>query len=441
MPIRTLTQTTELLERGARVIPGAVNSGRRSAASRICIARGGGPYVWDVDGNRYIDYHAAYGPVVLGHAHPEVNDRVAKAIRSGVLFGLGVTAPEAELAERLVEHVPSVEQVLLCNSGSEATYHAIRVSRAATGRTKLLRFKGPFHGFHDNVLATPGGLAVAYGETLEARFNSLEEVEAAFAEHPDGIAAVILEPIVHNSPGGTILPADGFLAGLRRTCDREGAVLIFDEVITGFRHGLGGYQQICGVTPDITTLGKAIANGFPIAALGGSRELMQHFNTHPDGEVWFGGTYNGNAASVAAALATLEVMEREPVFERIFALGERMRAGLRQIVDEYGLAAHVGGFGSLFVLSFYPEPARDHEGVEANDTHVFLAYRRELVRRGVLEIPENVGRSHISYSHTEEDIDVSLEVAREALPAVIDDQTASRNRRPTGSRTSHIEAA
>jgi glutamate-1-semialdehyde 2,1-aminomutase len=421
-----LRRSNRLLAQAARVIPGGLNSGRRSASSCICVKEAHGAYLWDVDGNRYVDYHAAYGPIVLGHAHPTVCDRARDAAAAGTLFGLGATSSEVRLAKSITRLVPSVDQVLLCNSGSEATYHAIRVARAFTDAPLLLRFHGPFHGFHDEVLCTSGTLAATHNHTVWCRFNDLESVREAIGQNVGRIAAVILEPAVHNAPGGSILPQPGFLEGLRDLCDQQGIVLIFDEVITGFRHALGGYQSISGVQPDLTAMGKAIANGFPLAALGGKREIMERFNTHPHGDVWYGGTYNGNAVSVGAALATLAVMEREPVFEHIFALGERMRAGLRSIVAEVGVDACVGGFGSLFVLSFFPEPARDHEDVERNDTELFLAYRRELVRRGVLEIPENVGRSHISFSHSEADIDLSLEVARDAVVAALDLRAAGQ---------------
>ena len=257
---------------------------------------------------------------------------------------------------------------------------------------------------------------LAYGQQAEERGLAVIIAGAGGAAHlPGMLAAVILEPVVHNAPGGTILPQPGFLEGLRAICDREGAVLIFDEVITGFRHGLGGYQGICGVMPDLTTVGKAVANGFPLAAIGGKRELMEQFNTHPEGDVWYGGTYNGSSPSVAAALATIAIMERESVHEHIFALGQRMRDGLTRLVRERALPLSVGGFGSLFVLSFYDSPARDFEDASRNDTERFLAYRRALVARGCLEIPEDVGRSHISYSHTEADIDESLATAAAAL--------------------------
>jgi glutamate-1-semialdehyde 2,1-aminomutase len=411
-----------LLAAACEVIPGGVNSGRRNAASKLCVRKASGAYFEDIDGRRYTDYHAAYGPIVLGHSYPAVIERVVETIRETVLFGLGVTEAELELARKIVHHVPSVEQVLICNSGSEATYHALRAARAATGRQKTLRFAALYHGYHDAVLASAGGLAAAQAETVVCRYNDLDSVEEAIRRYPEQIAALIVEPVVHNAPGGSILPQPGFLAGLRTICDREGIVLIFDEVITGFRHGLGGYQAICGVNPDLTTLGKAIANGFSLAAVGGKRSVMERFNTHPGGEVFYGGTYNGNAPVVAAALATIEVMEREPVHEHIFALGDRMRAGLARIAEEAGVPAHAGGFGSLFVLSFLDGEIRNHEDVARNDTEIFLAYRRQLVRRGSFEVPENVGRSHIGYSHTEQDIDRSLAIAREALAAALDER-------------------
>ncbi len=285
-----------------------------------------------------------------------------------------------------------------------------------------LRFSSLYHGYHDAVLTSAGGLACAQAETLVCRYNDLESVREAVAHHPEQIAALIVEPVVHNAPGGSILPAPGFLEGLREICDREGIILIFDEVITGFRHGLGGYQAICGVNPDLTTLGKAIANGFSLAAVGGKRSVMERFNTHPDGDVFYGGTYNGNAPVVAAALATIEVMEREPVHQHIFALGDRMRTGLTKIAEAAGVPACAGGFGSLFVLSFLDGEIRNHEDVARNDTALFLAYRRQLVRRGSFEVPENVGRSHIGYSHTEQDIDRSLSIAEEALAAALQER-------------------
>jgi glutamate-1-semialdehyde 2,1-aminomutase len=428
-PARSIA-SEKLLDDAAEVIPGGVNTCRRRSEPRLCFQRGKGAYLWDLEGRRYIDYHAAYGAVFLGHGHPGVNERVAWALRDAVLYGVGVTEAEVALARKIVEHVPSADQVVVCNSGSEATYHAIRLARGATGRERIIKFQGCYNGFHDyvlrNVLSAPelvggrdpqskGMLDAAVDATLICRFNDLNDVETTVRANPEAIAAIIVEPVAHNSPG--LVPRPGFLEGLRALCDREGIVLIFDEVITGFRHGLGGYQAVSGVTPDLTTMGKAIANGFPLAAIGGRRELMERFTTNPDGDVHFGGTYNGNAVAVHAGLATIEALEEDGIYERVYALGERMRAGLAAIAERAGIAAVVGGFGSLFVLCFMEGPLETYEDVLRNDTALFMRYRRELVARGVFEMPESLGRSHISAAHTEEDIDRSLEVAEEALDA------------------------
>jgi glutamate-1-semialdehyde 2,1-aminomutase len=433
------TASEQLLDQAAEVIPGGVNTCRRRSEPRLCFQKGQGAYLWDLEGRRYVDYHAAYGAIFLGHSHPAVNDRVARAVRDTVLFGVGVTAAEVALARKIVEHVPSAEQVVVCNSGSEATYHALRLARGVTGREKIVKFQGCYNGFHDyvlrNVLSEPelvgrrdpqskGMLEAAVDATLVCRFNDLDDVEATVRAHPDAIAAIIVEPVAHNSPG--LVPRRGFLEGLRALCDREGIVLVFDEVITGFRHGLGGFQSICGVTPDLTTLGKAIANGYPLAAVAGRRDLMERFTTNPAGDVHFGGTYNGNAVAVEAGLATIELLEDGAVHERVFALGERMRSGLARIAADAGVPAVVGGFGSLFVLCFMDGPLETYEDVLRNDRALFMRYRRELIARGVFEMPESLGRSHIGAAHTQEDVDRSLEIAEPALAAALDGQTRSQ---------------
>jgi glutamate-1-semialdehyde 2,1-aminomutase len=261
-------------------------------------------------------------------------------------------------------------------------------------------------------------LAAAADNTLVCDFNDLEGLERLIAAHPEQVAAVITEPIVHNAAG--IHPADGFLEGLRRVCDREGALLIFDEVITGFRHHLGGFQAIAEVTPDLTTLAKALGNGFPIAALAGRRPHMERFNTFDGGDVWFAGTYNGNVPGVAAALATIEFLERNGVHEHLFRLGERMRGGLRALAREAGVPATVTGYGSIFALCFLEGPVTRYEDLLANDAELMIAYRRELNRLGVFEIPENLGRSHLMYSHSDADVDRSLEAAEQALATALD---------------------
>ena len=316
--------------------------------------------------------------------------------------------------------------MLLCGSGSEATLHAIRLARAVTGRPKILKFQGAYHGFHDYVARdylgrdrfSAGLLDAAVDNTLVAGFNDLEAVEALFEGEAEQLAAVIVEPIAHNA--ASILPRPGFLEGLRSLCTRHGALLIFDEVITGFRHHLGGYQAISAVTPDLTTMAKALGNGFPVAAIGGPRELMERFNTSEHGDVWFAGTYNGNVPGVAAALASIEVLEREHVHEHVFRLGERMRTGLREVAARAAIPATVTGYGSVFVLCFMDGPVSSYEDLVRNDAELFVTYRRELARRGVFEMPENLGRSHLMYSHTDADVDRALEAAEGALSAALD---------------------
>jgi glutamate-1-semialdehyde 2,1-aminomutase len=440
-PSREVVDTArsrDLLERAMRVTPGGVNTARRKIEPSLCVARGHGAYVEDLDGNRYIDYHAAYGAILLGHSYPDVNRRVAETIEDQVLFGVGTTELEVAVAEKIVQHVPAADQAVICGSGSEATFHAIRLARAVTGRSKILKFQGLYHGFHDyvlrNVMSTPervgkrdpvsaGMLDEAVDATIVCRYNDVESVRDAFEREGEAIAAIIVEPIAHNAP--SILPVDGFLEGLREICDAHGAILIFDEVITGFRHALGGYQSICGVSPDLTTFAKAIANGYPMAVVAGRRALLERFNTTATGDVTFAGTYNGGAPAMAAAVATIETLEREPVHEHLFALGDRMRAGLRKLSEDAGVPTVVSGYGSLYVMLFMDGPLQSYDDVARNDKALFVAYRKQLVRRGVLEMPENIGRNHIMYSHTDADIDRSLEVAAEALAAALDERAGT----------------
>jgi glutamate-1-semialdehyde 2,1-aminomutase len=430
-----------LLERATLVTPGGVNTARRKIDPPLCIARGHGAYLEDLDGNRYIDFHAAYGAILLGHSHPAVNDRVKAIIDDQVLFGVGTTEMEVAVAEKVVAHVPSADQAVACGSGSEATFHAIRLARAVTGRRKIVKFQGLYHGFHDyvlrNVMSAPdrigrrdpmsaGMLDEAVDATIVCPYNDADAVRDVFAREGEEIAAIIVEPIAHNSP--SILPVDGFLEALREICDASGAILIFDEVITGFRHALGGYQSICGVLPDLSTFAKAIANGYPVAIVAGRQALMEEFNTTATGTVTFAGTYNGGGPAMAAALATIEVLESEPVHEHLFRLGERMRTGLREISEELEIPTVVSGFGSLYVMLFMDGPLRSYEDVLRNDHERFVAYRKELVRRGVLEMPENIGRNHIMYSHTDADVDRALEVSREALLHVREAGAAANGR-------------
>jgi glutamate-1-semialdehyde 2,1-aminomutase len=428
----------QLHERAKTYTPGGLHTAIRIAEPPLCIRRAQGAYLWDENGKRYIDYHAAFAPIILGHCYPAVVERVIDTIRQNDLYGVSTTYLEVELAEKIVKHVPSVEQVLLCCTGSEATFHAIRLSRAVTGRRKVIKFQGCYHGWFDyvlrNVISKPevlnkwdpgsaGMLREAVENTLVCRFNDLDSVEQAFRDNPGDVAGIILEPIPHNV--GCILPKQAFLEGLRRICDREASILVFDEVITGFRHHIGGYQALCGVMPDLTTMGKAIANGFPIAAIGGKRHLMQRFNTRVGGDVFFSGTFNGHASGVAAAMATIECLASQEVHKHIFRLGDRMRNGLNSIVRQGGYPCMVAGFGSVYTLYFMTErPIENFDDLLANDGALYVRYRQELMKRGVFEIPMNLKRNHLGYSHTDADVDLSLQAAQEALRATFDARAA-----------------
>ena len=421
-------KSAALYERANQFTPGGVHTSIRNVVPHLIFKKAEGACIYDADDNRYIDYQAAFGPYILGHCHPYVTQRVIEAIRRTDLYGVGTTDLEIILAEKIVKHVPSAEKVLFCNSGSEATYHAIRLSRAVTGRRKLIKFQGCYHGWHDyvarNMLSAPdrigkrdpgsaGMMDEAVDNTLVCTFNDLDDVERTFKEHRGEIAALIVEPIPHNI--GCILPEPGFLQGLQGLCRQHGAILIFDEVITGFRHNIGGFQKVSGVTPDLTTMGKAMANGFPIAAVAGRKDLMERFNTKPGGDVWFAGTYNGHAVGTAAAIATIELMENEPVHEHIFALGDRMRQGIRGILDRLGIEGQICGFGSVWTTYFMDRMPKNYTDLMDNNAELYVNYRKKLIERGVFKIPMNLKRNHISYSHTVEHIDYTLQCIEDVL--------------------------
>jgi glutamate-1-semialdehyde 2,1-aminomutase len=428
----------KLRRRAERVIPGGVNSGQRAVAGidDLVIAKARGASFWDVEGREYVDYHAAFGPQLLGHADPDVDRAFAEVAARVDLPGVAVTELEIELAERIAGHVPSMEKVLLTATGSEATFHALRLARAVTGRRHVLKFQGCYHGWHDavslNVISAAdrvgtkdplsrGILPEVVDATLVCPFNDLAAVEQELSEHD--VAAVILEPIPHNI--GALLPVDGFLAGLRELCDRHGTLLVFDEVITGFRHALGGFQAIAGVRPDLTTLGKSIANGYPLGAIGGRADLMEHFTSNRSGDVFFAGTYNGHPGVVAAALATLDKLEGEPVHEHVFRLGARIRDELEALLGELDVPAVVTGFGSVFVVYFQEAPIVRYDDKLRNDVELFVGHRLELVRRGIFQLPLNLKRNHVSYAHTDAHVDRLIALTGEAVRAALERRSAA----------------
>lgn len=420
------------MERSSRVTPGGVHSNTRRIDPQFMPFKAAGARLYMRDGSEYLDYHAAFGPIVLGHAYPQVTAAVQQALDSQDLFGFGATELEVTACEQIVRHVPGAEKVLLTNSGTEATFHAIRVARAATGRKKIVKFQGCYHGWHDyvarNMLSaremigqrdagSAGMLDEAVDNTLVCRFNDPEDVENTIRRHKDEIAAIIIEPIPHNI--GCILPEASFMQGLRELTRKHDIVLIFDEVITGFRHGLGGYQQVLGITPDLTTLGKAIANGYPIAALCGKADIMDLFSTHRGGAALFAGTYNGHTVGTAAIAATIETLENEPVYDHIFSLGDRLRRGLQQIADRCGIPAAVHGFGSVVVPYFTSVPIRNYDDLMSVDTELDLKFRRGMIEQGIFMIPLAMKRNHIMYDTTEADIDFTLEAAERVLKTLV----------------------
>ena len=428
------TTAAELSSLARSFIPGGVNSGQRQVPGieDLVIVGTSGSRVFTADGLELIDFHGAFGPTILGHNDPKVNEAVVGALKTIDNPGLGVTRNEVELAERIVHHIESIDQVLLTSTGSEATFHALRVARAATGRQKIIKFQGCYHGWHDSVAMnvaseghmlgtrdplSAGVLPGALDATLVVDFNDSAGLETVLDAHDGEVAAIIIEPIAHNI--GCVVPEAGFLAEVRRLATKHGAVLIFDEVITGFRHALGGYQGIEGVTPDLTTLGKAIANGLPMGALGGREDLMQLFSTTRGKPVFFAGTYNGHPVVAAAASATLDRLASEPVIEHIHELGDRARVGLRRALSTLGVDFVVAGFGSIFVTYFMSGPVRTYTDLLRNDADMFVSYRLEQIKRGILEIPRNLKRSNISYAHTEDDVDRLVEASAAAVEKVL----------------------
>jgi glutamate-1-semialdehyde 2,1-aminomutase len=428
-------------ERARRVIPGGVNSGQRrlEGLEDLVVASTDGATFTDTQGRTYTDYHAAFGPPVLGHNDPDVDRAMSEMSRKVDLMGVGVTQVEIELAERLVKLIPSVEKVLLTMTGSEATFHALRVARAATGRRHIIKFQGCYHGWHDsvamNVISPPervgakdplstGILQEVLDATVVLPFNDAEAVQNELESRPGGVAAIILEPIPHNV--GALLPKPGYLERLRELCTKHGTVLVFDEVITGFRHGLGGFQSVAGVTPDLTTFGKAVANGYPMGGIGGRADLMELFSSTPGRPVLFAGTYNGHPAMAAAALATIDKMQREPVHEHIFGLGDRARTGLRELYQRLGIPVVVTGFGSVFVTYFMDGPAERYDDLLRNDKDMYVGYRRNLLEHGVFELPMNLKRSHFSYAHKDADVDALLEATESAVVKTRDQLAAAR---------------
>jgi glutamate-1-semialdehyde 2,1-aminomutase len=423
-------------ERGMQVEPGGVQGeGRYYEPFPLFIKKVDGARIWDVDDNEYIDYHGSFGPAVLGYNHQAVKAAVSETLEnSGPLFA----APhpmEVELAERIVEMVPSAEKVGFACSGTDATYHAIRLARTVTGRDKILKFEGHYHGWHDFVTwsmrfdpeiggdpqdpvpvpGSAGTLSAVKDSVVIREWNDFDGLATAFERHGDELAALILEPVCHAA--GVIDPEPGFLERCRELCTEHGVQLIFDEVITGFRHAPGGAQELFGVMPDLTALGKAMANGFPLSAVAGSKELLA--NLSPEGPTFFSGTFNGQILNVAAGMATTGVMLNEPVHERLNALGERLRNGIQECIDDLSLKVQIRQRGSIWCLYFTDRPIkrfRDIAEFAKDKAHPLQRdYQRWMLSRGIYIQPTFALRAFISAAHTDEDIDTTVSATCEFL--------------------------
>lgn len=417
------SKSKELFAKALRLMPGGVNSPVRDFRSvggePVYLASGKGSRLTDVDGNCYIDYVMSWGPLILGHCHPEVMDAVARVLANGTSFG-ACTAAEVELAERITQAVPSIERVRLVSSGTEATLSALRLARAATGREKILKFEGCYHGHSDSLLVKAGsgvatlglpdspGVPRALAElTLTSPFNDVRALEEIFNHWGRDLAAVIVEPIAGNM--GVVSPCRGFLEKLRELTKRAGTVLIFDEVITGFRVAYGGAQQLLGIAPDLTTLGKIIGGGLPAAAYGGKSPLMDL--VAPAGPVYQAGTLSGNPLAVAAGLKTLEVLRRPDCYERLEKLAAGLTKGLAAEARRAGIPVTINRAASMFTPFLANDPVVDYASAQKADTARFAAFHRGLLAGGVYFPPSQFEAAFVSLAHSDADIAETIRVA------------------------------
>ncbi|MEH2035087.1 glutamate-1-semialdehyde-2,1-aminomutase [Nostoc sp. 'Peltigera malacea cyanobiont' DB3992] len=421
------TQSEEIFAAAQKLMPGGVSSPVRAFKSvggqPIVFDRVLGAYIWDVDGNQYIDYVGSWGPAICGHTHPEVIAALHDALHKGTSFG----APcylENVLAQMVIDAVPSIEMVRFVNSGTEACMAVLRLMRAFTGREKAIKFEGCYHGHADMFLVKAGSGIATLGlpdspgvpksvtsNTLTAPFNDLEAVKVLFEQNPDEIAGVILEPVVGNA--GFIPPDAGFLEGLRKLTQEHGALLVFDEVMTGFRIAYGGAQEKFGVIPDLTTLGKVIGGGLPVGAYGGRQEIMSM--VAPAGSVYQAGTLSGNPLAMTAGIKTLELLQQPGTYEYLDRITKRLTEGMLEIAKETGHAACGGQISGMFGFFFNEGPVRNYEDAKKSDSSKFARFHRGMLEHGVYLAPSQFEAGFTSLAHTEADIDRTLEAARTVM--------------------------
>ena len=415
--------------RAKQLIPGGVNSPARAfggvGGQPLFIDHAQGAYLYDVDGNRYIDYIGSWGPMILGHAHPRVVAALQEVAARGTSFG-APTEAESRLAELIIEAVPSVEKVRLVNSGTEATMSAIRLARGYTGRDLIVKFAGNYHGHVDSLLVAAGSAAATLAvpnspgvtagtakDTLVLSYNDVAGLKAAFAAHPGKIAGVIFEPVVGNM--GCVVPSREFLQALREETARDGALLICDEVMTGFRVAYGGAQALFGITPDLTTMGKIVGGGLPVGAYGGKAEIMDHIL--PAGKVFQAGTLSGNPLATAAGIATLEVLKEDPPYDRLEKLSAQLEQGLAEAAKAAGVPHTTARVGSMLTLFFHDELITCWDVAAKADTARFGRYFWQLIERGVYMPCSQYEALFVSAAHTEDDIAATIEAAKAALAA------------------------
>jgi glutamate-1-semialdehyde 2,1-aminomutase len=419
--------STQLFRDALRVIPGGVNSPVRAFKSvgidPLFIRKARGSRLIDVDGNEFIDYVGSWGPMILGHCHPKVVAAIKEALENGSSFG-APTELEVELANMIVEAVPSIEMVRMVSSGTEATMSAIRLARAYAGRDKIIKFSGCYHGHSDALLVKAGSGAATFGvpdspgvpadfarHTLTASFNDLESVKKLVAENSGQVACIILEPIAGNM--GTVPPVEGFLEGLRVLCNEEGIVLIFDEVMTGFRVAYGGAQELFGVTPDMTTLGKIIGGGLPVGAFGGKKEIMALLS--PSGGVYQAGTLSGNPLAMTAGIETLKLLREIGFYDKLEQKSSRLAEGLSRAAGKSGRRIYSARVGSMFCMFFAEGEVRDWTTAASSDTAAFARYFRAMLEQGIYLAPSQFETAFVSIAHGDEDIERTIAAAERAL--------------------------
>jgi len=423
-----MTSSAQLFARAQRTIPGGVNSPVRAfravGGTPVFVDHSDGAYLFDTEGKRYIDYVLSWGPMLMGHNHPEVREAVIRAAGKGLSFGTP-TELEIVLAERICDAIPGMEMVRMVNSGTEATMSAIRLARGFTGRDRIVKFEGCYHGHSDSLLVKAGSGALTFGvpsspgvpaaladHTITLSYNDAEGLRSFFAQHGHGIACIIVEPVAGNM--NCIPPAPEFLTAMRDVCDQSGALLILDEVMTGFRFGLAGAQGYYGIRADLTTLGKVIGGGMPVGAFGGRRDVMEHIS--PLGPVYQAGTLSGNPIAMTAGLATLDIISRPGFYEPIFAYTSELAAGMRRVAADAGVALTTNHAGTMFGVFFTEaETVTDYAGVMACDTARFGRFFHQMLAQGVYLAPASYEAGFTSAAHTADDLAATLDAARIAL--------------------------